>query len=133
MNYFHTVRKETALVAALEILASALTVLVFALIGKLSSGVWIGAGAGALLAILNYFLMAVAASRVTEKAVLGQEDQKGQGIMRGSYILLLVLIFVILVLIVKLGWADPIPAVIPLLLMQPIILFTQYLCQKAVK
>ena len=133
MDSHKIVWKETALVAACELIAAALTVAVYALLKKLDAGVWIGALVGALLATVNYFLLALAASKVTDSAAANGSDKAGQGMMRFSYILRLILIFAALVVLAKLKVINPLAAIVPLVLMQPIILFTQYYLQRKVK
>ena len=125
------VLKETLLVAAQETLVAFAAVVVYALLDKLSARVWIGAFGGAVLAVLNYFIMACAASRVSESAA--QQGAQGAGLMRASYILRLVLLFGGLVVLAATKLADPVALVIPLLLMQPIILLTHTVLKRQVK
>ncbi|MBQ3762986.1 MAG: ATP synthase subunit I [Clostridia bacterium] len=132
MNDRNLAFRETALVGALEAASALLTCLVYALLKKLGGGVWLGAFAGALLATLNYLIMALSADKVSREAVQGK-TVSGRGTMRFSYILRLVLLFGVLALLVKMKVIEPIPAIVPIVLMQPIILFTQYFFQRKVK
>jgi hypothetical protein len=125
--------KETAIVAICELAVCVLTVIIYALIGRLNQSVWIGLLAGALLSVLNYYIMALTASRITDRAQANTDMGNAQGAMRLSYIVRLLVIFGVLAALAKFRLADPVAAVIPLLLMQPIIVFTQYICQRKVK
>ena len=127
------VLKETAVVACGELVAAGLTVIVYALLKKLNASVWTGALVGALLAVLNYFLLALAATKVTDSAANAKDNKSGQGMMRMTYILRLILIFAALVVLAKLKIIDPIAAIVPLAAMQPIIIFTQYFLRRTVK
>ena len=133
MNSRTAALKETAIVASCELAIAGFVVIVYALLGKLSASVWLGAIAGALLAVFNYFVMAITAGKISDSAVATGETKSGQGAMRLSYLLRLIVLFAVLVILAKLKIADPIAAIIPLLLMQPIILLTQYLCHREVK
>ena len=84
MSERKTVLKETALVALCEFAVAGLTVAVYALLSKLNPGVWLGSVAGALLAVLNFFLMVLGADRAASKAARGQDIQSGQAAMRVS-------------------------------------------------
>ncbi|MBQ4227581.1 MAG: ATP synthase subunit I [Clostridia bacterium] len=125
------VLKETLLVAAQEALVALAAALVYALLGKLGASVWVGLLGGAALSVLNYFIMACSASRVSESAA--QAGAQGGGLMRVSYILRLVLLFGGLIALAATKLADPVALIIPLLLMQPIILLTHTILKRQVK
>ncbi len=131
MSELKTVLKETLPVAACEFAVAGVTVAVFALMKKTGTGVWLGSLAGALLAALNFFVMALGASKAASKAASEQDVQGGQAAMRVSYIFRYVAIFAILAVLARLGAIDPLAAIFPLLLMQPIIILTEYFLRKA--
>ena len=128
-----SVFKETNPVAVGELIVSLLTVLVFALLNKLVPRVWLGALTGFVLATLNYFIMVFTAYAISNKADDPEKAKTGAAKMRLNYTLRLVAMFVILALLAKNGLIDPVAAIIPLILMQPIIILVQYLRQRKVK
>ena len=92
-----------------------------------------GALAGAVLATLNYFLMARTLSRAGDQAVNTGQSEAGRGSVRVSYTLRLILLFVILAVLAKARVIEPIPAVIPLVLMQPVIILALHMQKRLVK
>ena len=133
MNSRKLVVRETLTVAAGEAAVALLTAFVYALIKKLTAGVWLGALAGAVLATLNYFLMARTLSRAGDQAVNTGQSEAGRGSVRVSYTLRLILLFVILAVLAKARVIEPIPAVIPLVLMQPVIILALHMQKRLVK
>ena len=130
MNAHKLVMRETLLVAAGEFIVALLTVLVYVLIEKFSLGVCLGALAGAILAVLNYYLMALTLGRISDSAVSTGEVRSAQAKARVSYTIRLVVMFVILAVLASTKLIEPIPAIVPLALMQPIIIVTQRISQR---
>ncbi len=120
--------KEVLPVALGETLVLALMLAVYALIGRFSVKVLVGGAAGAVLAGLNYALLALSVDRATEKVSGGADEKdvaRAGSAMRMGYIGRMALIFIALCVLAKTGACDPIAAVIPLVLMQPVILLSQ--------
>lgn len=107
------VLKETGIVALGQAVCVGFMIGIFALLGKFDTSVWLGGIAGGVLAVANFFFMAIAASVASEKAV-NQDVKGGQLTMRLSYIVRLAVIFVILFALVKSGVCNVITAVLPL-------------------
>ena len=119
------VLKETGIVALGQSICVALMIDIFALLGKLDTSVWLGGIAGGVLAVANFFFMAIAATVASEKAV-NQDVKGGQLTMRLSYMLRLVVIFVILFALVKSGVCHVITAVLPLAFTRPVLFVAEF-------
>jgi len=98
---------------------------VFALLGRYDLKVLLGSVVGAVLAVANFFLMAVAANHAADQAE-GQDVKGGKSTIRLSYSLRLVLLFVILFAFAKSGLCNVIAMILPLALVRPIIMVTEF-------
>ena len=114
------VLKETALIAAGQILCVAVMIGVFALLGHYDRSVLLGGIFGGILAVLNFFFMAVGATLAADKAE-NQNVKGGQGTSQASYLVRMVVLFVFLFALVKSGLCNVIAAVLPLAFTRPII------------
>jgi hypothetical protein len=117
--------KETAIVALGQALCVGITLGIFALLGKFDTSVWLGGIAGGVLAVANFFFMAIAASIASEKAV-NQDVKGGQLTMRLSYMLRLAVIFIILFALVKSGACHVITSVLPLAFTRPVLFVAEF-------
>ena len=112
--------KETAVVAAGQAICVAVMIGIFALLGHYDRSVLLGGIFGGLLAVLNFFFMAVGAMMAADKAEK-QNVKGGQSTIQTSYLLRMVLMVVILFALVKSGLCNVIAAVLPLAFTRPII------------
>lgn len=119
------VLKETAIVALGQAVCVGLMVGIFALLGNFDTSVWLGGIAGGVLAIANFFFMAISASVASEKAVK-QDVKGGQLTMRLSYIARLAVIFIVLFALVKSGVCHVITAVLPLAFTRPVLFVAEF-------
>ena len=119
------VLKETAIVALGQLVCVAVMLGVFALLGKFDRTVWLGGLAGGVLAVGNFFFMAVAASVASEKAV-AQDVKGGQLVMRLSYMIRLAVLFLLLFALVKSGVCHVITAVLPLAFTRPVLFVSEF-------
>ena len=120
MNSRKLIFKETAVVAIGQAVCVAVMIGIYALLGRYDSGVLLGGIFGGLLAILNFFFMAVGAMMAADKA----EDQNvkgGQATIQTSYLLRMVLLVVIMFALVKSGLCNVVALVLPLAFTRPII------------
>ena len=117
--------KETGIVALGQALCVGLMIGIFALLGKFDTSVWLGGIAGGILAVANFFFMAISATVASEKAV-NQDVKGGQLTMRLSYIVRLAVIFVILFALVKSGVCNVITAVLPLAFTRPVLFVAEF-------
>lgn len=111
---------ETAVVAIGQSLCCGAMVGIFALLGKFDRSVLIGAVAGGLIAILNFFFMAIAVSLAADKAE-AQNVKGGEALVRISYFVRMIVVFVVLYALVKSGLCNMIAAVLPLVFTRPIL------------
>ena len=119
------VLKETCIVALGQALCVGLMIGVFALLGNMDTSVWLGGLVGGVLAVANFFFMAISASVASEKAV-NQDIKGGQLTMRLSYIVRLAVIFLLLFALVKSGVCHVISAVLPLAFTRPVLFVAEF-------
>lgn len=112
--------QETAVIAIGQVICVAVMIGIFALLGRFDSTVLLGGVFGGLLATLNFFFMAVGAMMAADKAE-AQNVKGGQATIQSSYLLRLVVLFVILFALVKSGLCNVIALVLPLAFNRPII------------
>lgn len=119
------VYRETGIIALGEGICLVLMFIVFALLGQWHVSVLLGGIVGAVLAVANFFALALSATVAADKAV--QQDVKGgKSLMKGSYFLRLALIFIILFACVKSGMCNVIASVIPLFMVRIIITVAEF-------
>ena len=119
------VYRETGIVAIGQVICLAVMYAVFALLGYFDSTVLLGGIIGTVLSLANFFFMAVSASLAADKAV-NQDVKSGTALMKGSYLVRLAVIFVILLACVKSGLCNPIASVLPLVFVRPIITVAEF-------
>lgn len=107
------VLRETLVIAIGEAICVAMMVAVFALLGHYDLPVVLGGIAGGVLAVLNFFFMAVGASQAMDRAV-AQDVKGGQKQIKMSYGLRMIVLFVILFALVKSGACNALASVLPL-------------------
>ena len=117
--------RETAVVLIGEIICTAVMCCVFALLGSFGSPVILGGIVGSVLAVANFFFMAVGASLATDKAEQ-QNVKGGKGIIRSSYVLRLVILFLILFACAKSGFFNLLALALPILFVRPVITIAEF-------
>jgi len=132
MDSRQIVLRQTGTVAIGEAICVAVMLGVFALLGKFSMAVLLGGIAGGLLAVANFFFMALAVDRAADKAE--QQDVKGgQLLIRNSYMIRLICLFALLFLGAKSGWFDIFALVLPLVFVRPTITAAEFFRKKGEK
>jgi hypothetical protein len=119
------VLKETGIIALGQAICVAVMIGVFALLGHYDRSVLIGGIAGGILAILNFFFMAIGASLAADKAQ-EQNVKGGQAMIQASYMIRLVVLFILLFALVKSGLCNVITAVLPLAFTRPILTIAEF-------
>ena len=114
------VLKETLLVALGVGLCVAAMVGIFALLGKFDRTVVYGGILGGLVAVGNFFFMAISATLAADKAE-NQDVNGGKAVMRTSYTIRLVAMAVILFAGAKSGLCNLISLLLPLVFTRPIL------------
>ena len=118
--------RETLLLLLGEIICSAIIVGIYALIGAFHFNVVVGVLVGSLLSTANFFMLGVSADTAANKAQ-EQDVKGGQKVMRLSYQLRLIVLFVILFAFAKSGLGNPLAMVLPLALFRPILMVIEFL------
>lgn len=117
--------RKTVLLLAIEIVCAAAICGVFALLGRFGGSVLFGTIVGAIVAVANFFFMALAANHAADQAQ-AQNVKGGKSTIKMSYTLRLVVIFVVLFAFAKSGLCNVIAMIIPLALIRPIIMVTEF-------
>lgn len=125
MNTRRFVLRETGMLALGELLCAGVTVGVFALVGYYSTQVLLGAIIGVILAVGNFFLMAVAAEAAADRAM--NEDVKGgKALVKASQGMRLLVLFVLILLLAKTGVCNPIAMAVPVLAASPVLMVVEF-------
>ncbi len=117
--------QETGIVLLGEIVCTALMCAVFALLDKFNLSVLYGGLIGLALATGNFFFMALSTSMAADKAQ-SQDVKGGQVMVRSSYMLRLVVMFIILFACGKSGFFNVFSLVLPLLFVRPTITVAEF-------
>jgi len=125
MDFRKSLLIETGTVLLGEAVCSAAMVGIFALLGKYDSTVLLGAIVGAEAATLNFFFMALVASMASKKAV-NQDVKGGEAMVKGSYIVRMAILFVVLFAFAKSGLCNVITLVVPLIFVRPILSMVEF-------
>jgi len=114
------VLKQTAMIAIGQALCVAAMIGIYALLGQFNMAVLWGSLVGGVLAIANFFLMAVGAMRAADKAQ--QQDVKGgQATIKSSMLLRLALMALVLVAFSISGICNVLAMLLPLAFTRPIL------------
>ena len=125
MNSRTFILRETLFLLLGEIVCSAVIVGIYALIGAFHFNVVVGVLVGSLLSTANFFMLGVSADTAASKAQ-EQDVKGGQKVMRLSYQLRLIVLFVILFAFAKSGLGNPLAMVLPLALFRPILMVIEF-------
>ena len=129
MDSRRIVFQETAVIALGQLICFPVTVLAFYLAGYLDRTVILGCVSGIVIALANFFFMAVSASLAADKAQQ-QNVKGGQSTIQTSFLTRQVLMFLALALCAKSGKMNLIALVIPILLVRPIITISEFFRKK---
>lgn len=123
------VLKQTGIVALGEAIGVALVVGVFALLGGYDSSVLLGGVIGGVVAVANFFFMAlsinIAANKAEEENVKG-----GQATVRSSYFLRMLVMLAVLFAFAKSGLCNVIALVVPLVFVRPTLTIADFFERK---
>lgn len=112
--------KHTVILTIGEAICVGAMVGIYALLGAFHWTVPVGGAIGLVLAVGNFFFMALSASSAADKAE-NQDVKGGKATMKSSFMFRLLALFALLFVFAKAGVADPIAMVVPLFLVRPII------------
>ena len=105
-------------VSLAEVVCVGLMLAVYGLLGDFSGKVLFGALLGAALAIGNFLLLSLAVVRAIDRAAQTDEAAKATISIRSSALFRLLVIAGTLILALKAGVCEPLPALLPLIFMQ---------------
>jgi len=115
-----------ARVAVIEFLCVALMIGVYAVIGRLTNKVLLGAAAGYLVTIGNFLALSISVSRAADMAEQTGESGKAQMLVRASATGRLLVVGAILFIVLKAGLCDPLASLLPLLFVKPGLMIVEY-------
>lgn len=119
------VYKETLIVAIGLVPCVGIMLGLCALLNYFDQSVWVGGIVGYVLALANFFFMAVGTSLAADKAAQ-QDVHGGQKTLRMSFTLRQVLLLVIIVICVKSGACNALTTVLPLVFVRPILTLSEF-------
>ena len=119
------VYRETGIIAVGVLICSAVMVAVYALLGFFDRSVLLGGIIGSLMAVLNFFFMAMNASMAADKAVK-QDVKGGRSLVQVSYMVRLAVIFLVLFACVKSGLCNALASVLPMVFVRPVITVAEF-------
>lgn len=123
------VLKQTGMVALGQTACVAVMAGVFALLGYFDYTVVLGGLMGAVIATLNFLFMAIGISLAADKAQ-EQDVKGGKSLVTGSYMLRIVLMFVVLFACAKSGHFHVVALVLPLIFVRPILTIAEFFQKK---
>ena len=123
------VLRQTGIVALGEAVGVALVVGVFALLGGYDSSVLLGGLIGGVVAVANFFFMALSVNIAANKAE--EENVKGgQATVRSSYFLRMIVMLAVLFAFAKSGLCNVIALVAPLVFVRPTLTIADFFERK---
>ena len=117
--------QETAVVVVGQVICVAAMLGIFALLSKFDRSVLLSGVTGGVLAILNFFFMAVGTSLAADKAEK-QDVKGGQMLVRVSYFVRIAVLFLVLFACMKSGYFDLFALLIPLLFTRPVLTIAEF-------
>lgn len=120
---------ETGIIALGQLICVAAMIGIFALLGYFDYTVLLGGVIGALVAVGNFFFMAVGVSLAADKAQ-AQDVKGGKALVRGSYLIRILVMVVILFACAKSGLCNPISLALPLAFVRPILTVAEFFRKK---
>ena len=119
------VLKETLRVAIGETVCVAAMIGVFALLGYFSREVVLGGIIGGLVAVGNFFFMAVGVTLAADRAE-SQDVRGGKAMVSSSYTIRLIVMAVVLFAAAKSGYCNVFALVIPLVFVRPVLTIGEF-------
>jgi hypothetical protein len=120
MNSRKYVIQETLRVAIGVAVCVAAMIGIFALLGQFSREVVLGGIVGGLVAVGNFFFMAVGVTLAADKAE-NQDVKAGKALVSSSYTIRLIVMAVVLFAAAKSGYCNVFALVIPLVFVRPVL------------
>ena len=112
--------RQTLIVSIGQAVGIGLMLAVFALLNRFDRSVWLGGIFGGIIAIGNFFVMAVCADLAADRAEKGNA-KSGEALVKLSYFGRLAVMAILMFALIKSGLCNVIAAVLPLAFTRPII------------
>lgn len=125
MNSRKFILRQTGLLALGELICTAAMIGLFALLGFLDYKVIVGGVIGGLLAVGNFFFMAITSDAAADKA-MEQDVKSGKSAMKLSYSTRLIILGVLMFVFAKSGHCNVIAMACPLFFVFPIIMVIEF-------
>ncbi len=123
------VLRQTAQIAIGQAFCLVLMFGIFALLHKLNLTVILGGLVGAVLAVANFFFMALVVTLAADKAQ-AQDVAGGQKLVKGSYPIRILVLAVLLIACAASGYCNVLALALPLLFVRPIIMIWEFFAKK---
>lgn len=120
---------QTGIVALGQVICVGAMLSVFALLGYFDYTVLLGGIIGAVVATGNFFFMATGISLAADKAQ-EQDVKGGKALVKGSYLIRILVMLVILFACAKSGLCNPIALVLPLVFVRPTLTIAEFFRKK---
>ena len=124
-----TVLKETGIVLLGEAVATGSMFLVYVLLAKFSVSVLFSGLLGMLLAVANFFSMAIAVTLAADKAE-NQDVEGGKKLIKSSYPVRIIALAAVLILCGRSAYFDVLALVLPLLFVRPTLMVAEFFKKK---
>lgn len=118
--------RETALLALGEALCIGAMIGIFALVGHFNYTVVLGGIIGGILAVGNFFFMAIASDAAADKATEQQDVEGGKKAIKVSYTTRLLILGVLLFVFAKSGHCNVLALACPLFFVFPILTVSEF-------
>lgn len=125
MNSRKIALHETGIIALGEAIGVALMIGVFALLGKYDTSVLLGGIAGGVIAVANFFAMAVVTTLAADRAEQ-QDVEGGKKLVQGSYPIRMIALVAALFLCAKSGYFHVVALALPLVFVRPTITLAEF-------
>lgn len=125
MSIRNPVYRETAALAVGEALCVGLMLGIYALAGHLDRSAVLGGILGGVLAVCNFFFMAVGASLAADRAEQ-QNVKGGAALIRMSFLLRYLVLFLVLVVAAKSKRVHVLALVLPLVFVRPVLTLGEF-------
>lgn len=117
--------RKTLVVLLGQLLCAGIMCGIFALLDKFDWHVLLGAGVGVVCAVAEFFFMAISADHAADRAE-NQDVKGGKTVIKTSYFLRIVVLFLILFAFAKSKLCNPIAMIVPVGLTRPILMVTEF-------
>lgn len=132
MDWRKDIVRQFTIVAIGQVVGVGILFGAFALLNKFDQTVLWGGIVGAVIALANFLAMALGAIRAAGKAE-AQEVKAGQLLVQTSYLLRMVVLFLILFLLVKTGRFHVVALVVPLIFIRPALTVGEFIRKEGEK